>query len=396
MSGAAQRKIDRTPALRIEGTAAPDFEHVREAFAANFSRGDAYEDVGASLCVYRAGHCVVDLWGGFRDGARSQPWTRDTLINTWSTTKGITALAVALLVDRGKLSYDDAVAKHWPAFAANGKRRITVAQLLSHQAGLPGFTDEPTSVEDFYHWERVTDRLARQAPLWEPGTKNSYHAMTYGFLAGELVRRIAGVSIGRFVREEIAAPLTAEFHIGLSDACEARLAEMIKPSDAVDMAALNLPPEAIAALTNPAVEADRPNARAWRAAEIPAANGHATAQGLARIYGALANGGALDGVALISRETIARMREVQTTRTDLMLGFEPCWAMGFATNKIGVYGPNTRAFGHSGWGGSFGCADAEARIGIGYVMNRMGADLVGDPRAKVLCDAIFRDVRGEG
>jgi CubicO group peptidase (beta-lactamase class C family) len=194
------------------------------------------------------------------------------------------------------------------------------------------------------------------------------------------------------VRAEIAEPLAAEFHIGLPDACESRLAEMIKPSVAVDMAALDLPPEAIAALTNPAVEADRPSARAWRAAEIPAANGHGTAQAVARIYGALANGGALDGLSLLSSATIALMRDVQTTRTDLMLGFEPCWAMGFATNKIGVYGPNPRTFGHSGWGGSFGCADTEAKIGIGYVMNRMGADLVGDPRAKVLCDAIFRGV----
>jgi len=388
MSGSTLRKSDAA-VFSIQGTVAPGFEHVRDAFASNFSRGDAYEDVGASLAVYRGGRLVADLWGGTRDSARSRVWTRDTLINVWSTTKGIAAIAVALLVDRGKLSYEDLVAQHWPEFAANGKGAITVAQLLSHQGGLPGFTDETTTVEDFYDWERVTSRLARQAPMWAPGTKNSYHAMTYGFLAGELVRRLSGVSPGAFVAREIAGPLGAEVFIGLGEALEPRVAEMIKPSVAVDMAALNLPPEAIAALTNPAVEADRPNSRPWRAAQVPAANGHATAMGLARIYGAVADGGSLDGVRLLSRETIARMTAVQTTRPDLMLGFSPNWAMGFATNGIGVYGPNPRAFGHSGWGGSFGCADLEAKVGIGYTMNRMGADLVGDPRSKVLCDAIF-------
>jgi CubicO group peptidase (beta-lactamase class C family) len=388
MSGSTLRKVDAAPAVAIEGAVAAGFEGVREAFASNFTRGDAYEEVGAALCVFQAGRCVVDIWGGHRDSARAQPWTRDTLINVWSTTKGITALAVALLVDRKQLAYSDPVARHWPAFAAQGKGEITVAQLLSHQGGLPGFAT-PTTVEDFYDWKRVTARLAAQAPMWEPGTKNSYHAMTYGFLAGELIRRLTGKSVGQFVRDEIAGPLAAEFFIGLGGDYEPRVAEMIKPSGAVDMAALNLPPEAIAALTNPGVEAERPNSRAWRAAEVPAANGHATALGLARIYGAVANGGALDGARLLSADTISRMSEVQTRRTDLMLGFEPCWAMGFATNKIGVYGPNARAFGHSGWGGSFGCADVQAKVGIGYVMNRMGADLVGDPRSKVLCDAVY-------
>ena len=374
--------------LRIEGKVAPGFEKVRDTFAANFARGDAYQDVGASLCVYRAGKMIVDLWGGYRDAAQSNPWTRDTLINVWSTTKGITALAVAQLVDRKLMSYADPVAKHWPEFAQNGKGQITVAQLLSHQGGLPGFT-EPTTVEDFYVWIRVCERLARQAPMWEPGTKNSYHAMTYGFLAGELVRRVAKKSVGQLVQAEIAKPLGADVFIGLGAPLEPRVATQFAPKVQPDLAAMGLPPEALAALTNPAVEPGMSNVRAWRAAEVPAANGQATAAGLARVYGALADGGALDGERVISADGIARMTEVQTRRPDLMLGFEPCWAMGFATNKIGVYGPNPRAFGHSGWGGSFGCADPDAKIGIGYAMNQMGADLVGDPRANGLCAAIF-------
>lgn len=374
--------------LRIDGQVAPGFEKVRDTFAANFARGDFYQDVGASLCVYRAGKMIVDLWGGYRDAAQTSPWARDTLINVWSTSKGITALAVAQLVDRKLISYGDPVAKYWPEFAQNGKGAITVAQLLSHQGGLPGFA-EPTTVEDFYDWARVTDRLARQAPVWEPGTKNSYHAMTYGFLAGELVRRVSKISLGRFVQTEIAKPLDADVFISLPTAHEGRIATQLTPKVQPDIAPMGLPPEATAALTNPAVGPEMSNVRAWRAAEVPAANGQASAAGLARIYGALANGGALDGVRIISGDGIARMTEVQTRRTDLMLGFEPCWAMGFATNKIGVYGPNPRAYGHSGWGGSFGCADPDAKIGIGYAMNQMGADLVGDPRANGLCAAIF-------
>ena len=391
MLGAPKQRTNATASatgLRIEGHAAPGFEKVRDAFAANFARGDAYQDVGAGLCVYRAGQPVVDLWGGYRDAAQTLPWTRDTLINVWSTTKGIAALALAQLVDRKLMSYADPVAKYWPEFAQSGKERVTVAQLLSHQAGLPGFS-EPTMVEDFYDWDRICGRLARQAPMWTPGTKNSYHAMTYGFLAGELVRRVARKSIGRCVQDETAAPLGADIFIGLADALEPRVATQLPPKAQVNLAAMGLPPEAMAALTNPVVEPNVPNTRAWRAAAIPAANGQANAAGLARVYGALANGGGLEGVRLISGDGIARMTEVQTRRADLMLGFEPCWAMGFATNKIGVYGPNPRAFGHSGWGGSFGCADPDAKIGIGYTMNQMGAELVGDPRANGLCAAIF-------
>jgi CubicO group peptidase (beta-lactamase class C family) len=390
MLGAAKRNETQAAmaSLRIEGTVAPGFEKARDAFAANFARGDAYQDLGASLSVHRAGRSVVDLWGGYRDAAGTVPWMRDTLINVWSTTKGITALALGMLADRKLISYTDPVAKYWPEFAQNGKAQVTIAQMLSHQAGLPGFV-EPTTLSDFYDWEAVCGRLARQAPMWEPGTKNSYHAMTYGFLAGEVVRRVTMKSVGRFVHDEIAKPLGVDMFIGLDASEDRRVAEQIPPAGQVDLAALGLPAEALAALTNPALDAGVANTRAWRAAEVPAGNGHASAAALSRIYGALADGGAVDGQRLISTEGIARMTEVQTGRADLLLGFEPCWAMGFATNKIGVYGPNPRSFGHSGWGGSFGCADPDAKIGIGFVMNRMGADLVGDPRANGLCAAIF-------
>jgi CubicO group peptidase (beta-lactamase class C family) len=371
----------------IHGTCDHAFEPVREAFAANFVAEAPYQEVGAALCVYVANRPVVDLWGGFRDRARRQPWAADTLVNVWSTTKGLTAACLASLVDGGQIDYEAPVARYWPEFAQAGKAEITVAQVLSHQAGLPGHV-EPTTLDDQLDWDRMCERLARQGPAWPPGTANAYHAMTYGWLAGEIVRRVAGISLGRFARETLSAPLSADFFIGLPEAFEPRVAATIGPEHAAPNE-IDLPEVARMALVNPAQDPEQANSRAWRAAEIPAANGQASARGVARLYAALANGGTLDGVRVLSAATVDRMRAVQTTRADLMLGFEPGWAMGFATNRAGVYGPSPETFGHSGWGGSFGCANVEANVAIGYVMNRMGATLVGDPRTTPLCDAVF-------
>ncbi|MCC7267293.1 MAG: beta-lactamase family protein [Caulobacteraceae bacterium] len=378
-------KID---GVAIEGEVAPGFEAVAERFAANFTRGDEHRETGASFAAYRDGAPVVDIWAGWRDAARTRRWTRDTLVNVWSTTKGVTAIALAMLVDRGLIDYDAPVADYWPAFAQAGKGEITVSQLLSHQAGLPGFV-EPTPLADFYDWATVTERLAAQAPMWPAGEKNSYHAMTYGFLAGELIRRASGKSVGAFLAEEIASPLGADILIGLPEAEEPRIATMLGPRTPAPFDPDQLPPEAAAAISNPEMRPDLPHARAWRAAEIPAGNGHASAAGLARLYAAVAGGGTLDGVRLMSRGTIARLTEVQTEREDIMLGFKPFWAHGVALNDAGVFGPNPRAFGHSGWGGSFACADVENRLSIAYAMNQMGAGLVGDPRAVELCHTLY-------
>lgn len=372
----------------IDGHVAPGFEPVKDAFAANFSRQDSFREVGAALSVYRDGACVVDLWGGHRDAALQTPWTADTLVNVWSTTKGVTALAVAHLVDQGLIDYAAPVARYWPEFAQGGKAEVTVSQLLSHQAGLPGFVEE-TPLSDFYDGPKVAARLAAQAPMWPPGTKNSYHAMTYGFLAGELIRRVSGRSTGAYLAERLAGPLNCDVHIGLSEADDPRVAPLIAPLDDAPFDPDALPPEAAAAVFNPAMIPTIPNERAWRAAEVPAGNGHATAHGLARLFGAVANGGAMDGVRLMSPLTIARLTEVQTRRPDIMLGFAPFWAHGVALNDAGVFGPNPDAFGHSGWGGSFACGDTQNRVAIGYVMNQMGAGLVGDPRAVGLCNAVY-------
>src|ERR1700722_14476906 len=235
---------------RIEGTVAPGFEAAREAFAENFAREGDYQEVGAAFAAFHRGRCVVDLWGGFADRGRARPWTRDTLVNVWSSTKGVSGVAAAMLVERGAFRYEDKVAFHWPEFAVNGKEKTTVAQILSHQAGLPGFL-EPTTIADLCEWESCVAKLARQRPMWEPGTATSYHAMTFGWLIGEVVRRATKKSIGRFVQEAIARPLDADLFIGLPDSQDSRVAEMIGPKRPANTAALPLPDVARMALSNP-------------------------------------------------------------------------------------------------------------------------------------------------
>jgi CubicO group peptidase (beta-lactamase class C family) len=377
-----------TTTTEIKGAVAPGFEAVHEAFAANFERVGSYQECGAPVAVFHRGVKVADLWGGFADRARTRPWAADTLINVWSATKGLTATAVARLVDHGRLSYDDRVSRVWPGFAAAGKGEITVAQVLSHQAGLPGFA-EPTTIEDQLDWAGCVGKLERQAPAWPPGEASSYHAMTFGWLAGEIVRRVDGRSLGRFVQDEICGPLGADIFVGLPLALEPRVAELLGPKVDPDPAATtSLSPAALMALSNPAQDPEAPNRRTWRAAEIPAANGQASALGLAKLYAALGAGGSL-GVGILSPDTVRRITTPATSnrRTDMLLGFVDSWGMGVALNTPGIYGPNPRAFGHSGWGGAFGCADPDAGIAIGYVCNQMGPDLVGDPRTGGLCKA---------
>ena len=367
----------------IEGTVAAGFEAAREQFAQNFAREGDYQEVGASFAAFHRGKQVVDLWGGHADAARTRPWNRDTLGNVWSATKGIVAIAAAMCVERGLFAYEDPVARVWPKFAANGKAKITIAQLLSHQSGLNGFV-EPTSLEDFENWNECCAKLARQAPAWPPGEASSYHAMTFGWLAGELVRRASGKSVGRFVRDEIAGPLDAQFHIGLPEATEDRVAEMIPPAHAIDMDLIPLPAIAKLAVTNPKMVPEAMLSRGWRAAEIPGGNGQASAHGLARIYAAVI------GNEILKSEMVSKMTSPQTRgRTDMFLGFTDNWAMGMTLNTPGIYGANKRAFGFSGWGGSFGCADPDAQVSIGYVCNRMGPDIVGDPRTQGLCKAVL-------
>jgi CubicO group peptidase (beta-lactamase class C family) len=299
-------------------------------------------------------------------------------------------MCVALLVERGALGYDDRIAAFWPEFATAGKDEVTLAQALSHQAGLPGFA-EPTSVDDLLDQELCAARLAAQAPLWKPGSANGYHAATWGVLVAEIVRRIDGRSIGRFLCEELAGPLGADFHIGLPARIAAQIAELIPPDNPADMGAIEMNPAMQLALASPALDPARANSPDWRAAEIPAMNGHGSAQGIAKLYSALLAREA--PVAFLSQGTFEAMTRRVVDRPDLVLGFNPQWSMGFARNAGGMLGPEPETFGHGGWGGSLGCAHATAGIAIGYAPNHMGAELVGDPRATAICRTVFDCVR---
>lgn len=373
--------------IDIQGHVAPGLEPVREVFCRNFEEG---RELGASFAVFRTGEPIVDLWAGHCDRAQSKPWRRDSLINVWSTTKGMAALCCALLVDRGLLDYGARVARYWPEFAAHGKQDVTVGMLLSHQAGLSA-PRERVETEIFYQPEKINALLLDQEPLFEPGSTSGYHAMTFGPLVGELVRRVAGESLGSFFRREVALPLEADFYIGLPESEEGRVAELIgPPSTGPDLSDMGAPSE-VRRLTfsNPINHPEIPNQRAWRAAEIPSANGHGTASALAKIYSVLANGGEARGVRLVGEATLDQASTCQCEGEDLVLPVPLHWGCGFILNNLRViYGPNPEAYGHSGYGGSFGYADPATNIGVGYTMNKMSVDLAGDPRTLRLVQAL--------
>ncbi|MDJ0866289.1 MAG: serine hydrolase domain-containing protein [Myxococcota bacterium] len=375
--------------MTIEGHVEPGFERVREAFEQSFSSG---EEVGASFAAVKNGRALVDLWGGHADRARTRPWQRDTLINVYSTTKGMAALVCSMLVDKIQLDYEDVVVDHWPEFGEHGKQDLTVAELLSHQAGLCAVR-EPVTVLDFCDPDKINALLLAQKPLFEPGSASGYHALTFGPLVGELVRRIDGRSLGTFFREEIAQPLGADFIIGLPESEDGRVAEMIAMVEPPEFRALDMSEIQQLTFGNPETPPEVPNERAWRAAEIPSANGQANAAGIAKIYDVLAHGGVAGGTRLMREPAILSAAESQRKGRDLVLGVETDWACGFLRNGAsGLYGPNPDSFGHSGYGGSFGFADRLAAVGVGYAMNQMRPELVGDPRATRLIAALYESL----
>jgi CubicO group peptidase (beta-lactamase class C family) len=380
--------------VEIRGICEPKFEGVREAFARHFESG---EEVGASVAVVQDGRTVVDLVAGFADEKRTRPWTPQTIANVYSTTKGITAIAAHQLAERGKLDLEAPVARYWPEFAAGGKADLPVRQLLTHQAGLPAIRRSlPPGAQ--YDWAAVTSALAEQEPWWKPGTKHGYHAITYGWLVGEVIRRVSGLSAGEYVRREIAAPLGVDFEIGFGPALDARVADLVQapppaPGERNMFMELIQDPESVAAKAffNPPFELDAVNTRAWRASELPAANGHSNARSLARIYGALARGGTLDGVSLLRPASIERAIVSQAKGPDAILPLSTNVAFGFMLGTDDEpMGPNPRNFGHGGAGGSLGFADPDANIGFGYVMNqmKMGVWLI-DPRPKAIYAAVY-------
>jgi CubicO group peptidase (beta-lactamase class C family) len=380
--------------VEINGTVADGFGKVADAFAQNFAD---FPELGAGFALVADGELKVDITAGVADKASGRPWDADTLQLVFSTTKGAAAICVARLVEAGKLSYSDTVATHWPEFAANGKGEVTVAQMMSHQAGLP-YVDAPLTIDQILEVGPVVEALAAQTPIWEPGTAHGYHAVTYGWLAGELVRRVDGRSIGTYFADEVAGPLGLDFWIGLPESEEPRVSTLeasAPPSDPAELALMLqvMGPGTIGfkALTMNgslmAFGAENPfNTRALHATEMPAANGITNASSLARMYAATV--GEVDGVRLVGADTMRAMSTEAVNGPDEALVAETRFGMGFMLNNELVPLLSPTSFGHAGAGGSLGQADPESGVGYGYVMNQMMSGIAGDPRTVRLNDAV--------
>ena len=369
----------------VQGMTHDRYAAVRTAFADNLESG---RDVGASFCATVEGETVVDLWGGFADSARSRAWERDTIVNVNSTTKTMTALCALILADRGDLDFDAPVARYWPEFAANGKDGVKVSHLMSHAAGLSGWKT-PITKADLYDWDKVTSLLAAQAPYWEPGTAPGYHALTQGYLVGEVVRRITGRSLGTFFREEVAAPLGADFHIGLPASEDHRVAELIPPPRGQAVGDGGQTELQANMSNNPGIDVGETRTRAWRGAEIPAAGGAGNARSIAEIHAILANGGVAKGRRFMSEAGCRKALELQIAGDDLILGAPARYGMGFglAGGMVPLPNPNTIYWG--GYGGSLVIIDMDARTTFGYAMTKMAGTTTGDMRALGLAMAMW-------
>jgi CubicO group peptidase (beta-lactamase class C family) len=377
---------------RVGGSVEQGFEPVRDVFEANFEeRGE----VGAAFCVHRHGRVVVDLWGGLKTPGSSDPYTAETLQMVMSTTKGVVAIAAHILAEEGRLDFDAPVVHYWPEFAAEGKGGMPVRWLFSHRAGLAAI-DIPLSVEDVYAWDPVTAALAAQKPNWEPGTAHGYHALTYGWLAGEVVRRVAGMSVGKFLAERLARPLALDLWIGLPDALNERVASQIPAPPP----APGTPPDPFSArladptslmhraFTNPAGLFTVANAPKFRAAEVPAANGITTARSLSRLYASCI--GEVDGVRLLEPATVARAMRTEAHGEDLVVGYETRYGTGFQLSFPSRPMAGDGSFGHYGMGGALGFAHPARGLAFGYVMNQMLSPSGPDPRSTPLIQAVLR------
>jgi CubicO group peptidase (beta-lactamase class C family) len=372
----------------IQGSCDERFKGVGDVLAANLDRG---VDVGASVAVTVDGELVVDLWGGYADQDQGRAWERDTITNVWSTTKTMTALCALILADQGELDLNRAVSDYWPEFGAEGKRNVVLLRhVLGHTAGLSGWS-APMTVEDLYDWDKATSLLAAQEPWWEPGTASGYHAVTQGYLVGEVVRRVTGQTLGTFFREQVAGPLGADFHIGLDPGDFDRVANVIPPPPMGEEALAAASDIAIRTFTNPPLAAEPAWTEAWRRAEIPAANGHGNARSVASIQAVMANGGEAGGKRLLSAAGVERVLEEQSNGTDLAMGIPIRFGIGYGLPSPDVpISPSERACFWGGWGGSIILVDMDNHMTFAYMMNRMGEGLLGDDRGFGLAIAVYQ------
>ncbi|MHB8379720.1 MAG: serine hydrolase domain-containing protein [Acidimicrobiales bacterium] len=362
----------------VQGTATERFDVLRENLEESLAIGD---DVGASVAVIHHEELVCDLWGGFRDAARTIPWDRNTLVNVWSTTKTMIFLVALMLSDRGQLDFNATVASYWPEFGAHDKGAIEVRHLMNHTSGLPGWSDA-VRAEDLANWELCVQDLADQAPWWDERTRSGYHLATQGFLIGEVVRRITGTTIGQFFKTEVADVLDADFFIGLPESEEHRVSVVIPPAETEPLPVDRLS-VGYRARTSPVISADTPRHRWWRAAEIPAANGHGNARSVALVQQIVANNGHALGHRFFKESVGERLFHVQTSGVDQVLDFDVNFGLGYGLASSAVpVGPRTCYWG--GFGGSFVIMDQDLDLTVAYMMNKMQVGLVGDTRGPII------------
>jgi CubicO group peptidase (beta-lactamase class C family) len=375
--------------MEIHGHCDEKFASVREEFEKNFTeRGD----IGASFALTVEGEYVVDIWAGAKDETGTLAWQEDTIVNVYSTTKTMTFLVALMLADRGQLDLNAPVASYWPEFAQQGKENIPVRFLLSHSAGLPGFS-RPLNPDELYDWDFVTAELAAQTPWWEPGTASGYHAITQGFLIGEVVRRITGQTIGQYFKENVADVVNADFHIGVDPKDFDRIASLVPaPASAPPM---EIDPESMMAkvfgstILPPGVT----DTAGWRQAEIPAANGHGNARSVVKAQTAMANGGKAFGKELLSEAGAKRALEEQITGVDKVLMMPSRFAMGYSySTDLIKMGPNPNTLWWGGAGGSTIIIDSDAHLCFSYVMNQMKNAIVGDERGAKPMQAIYKSL----
>ena len=373
--------------MKIEGFCDERFASVRDEFEKNFTeRGDT----GACFALTLEGEYVVDIWAGHQDKALQKPWQEDTIINVFSSTKTMTFLCALVLADRGLLNFEACVADYWPEFSAGNKAQIKVKHLMSHSSGLPGFSRGFTTPE-LCDWNFCCDDLANQSPWWEPGTQSGYHAITQGYLIGEVIRRITDRTIGQFFKSEIAAPVGADFQIGVDPNDFPRIADLIKAKEIAPILAMDpnsIPGRVFAGMEDDVVAMT--TSVGWKQAEIPAANGHGNARSIVRAQTALANGGSAFGVDLLSADGCRKALESQTNGDDLVLGIPVNFAMGYAlANELIPISPNANTLWWGGAGGSTVVVDTDAHVCFSYVMNQMDNNIVGDPRGAALGAAVY-------
>ncbi|MEO9971313.1 MAG: serine hydrolase domain-containing protein [Hyphomonadaceae bacterium] len=361
---------------------ASGFEPVADTFLENFSNG---LELGAGFAAFHDGECVIDIQAGFTDRKSTSPWTDTTLVPVYSVSKGISALVIAYLVEQGRIDYAKPLSDYWPEFAAHGKGEVSVAEALSHQAGVPGFV-EPIDPELWLTPRALSARLAEEPPQWTPGTGSGYHPLSWGYIAGELVARVSERSLGTLLRDEICAPLGIDFHIGLPASEHERCADLKRPSAFPDLGEIT-DTRRSAFLTKWA----SPNrgGAIWREIEIPSANGHGTARAVARLYGAYANGGQIEDRTLFGRAVYDALTRVYTTGPDRVLPFDMSFGAGIMQNSNLAFGPDRATLGHSGWGGSAAFGDSNRNLSAAYVMNKQSNILLGDPRPTRLFASLY-------